>query len=455
MTPWERAERHFRSAERLLSRLEPGRAPAPRRVRAALRELQRAVAVRPEEPRWQLRLAEVHLALGDAAAALEPARLATELEPGSARAWLCLGAAEHGCRRADVALAHVDRALSVEPDLPRAGCLRVLLMTELGRFEDAVTAWHEARLTHDPCDHCDLAVAPALLRLGDAARAVVLLRSLVARTGGAAGRCELAEALLAASAIVAAETELQALLTTRDDGRVRMLLARAAQAQGKHELSLEHLERGIELGLTGVEPMALAARNCLELDDVHRALTFAMDSAAADPTLAMPRMLVIECLIRLDQTANARSLLRTVVRLLDADSPDGKGMAMTLAGLARRARAPGIARAALERVARGENGPAGYWQNLAVARFRRRDLAGGMAAAFAALRIAPDSADGVANVALALLRGGEFGLAGAFARRAAELDPAWRSLRLRVTLAAWRERLRAWRERLRALWRRS
>jgi len=147
---YDEAERQLDPA----TRLAPGSAHAwgvrgevrllQRRPDEARDDLDRAVALEPEEVRWRLGLARAYRGSGDLAAATVQLRAALARAPERAdlRALLGFVLAERGAP-AD-ALAELDASLRLDPAPAEVHARRAAALEALGREAEAVAAWREA-----------------------------------------------------------------------------------------------------------------------------------------------------------------------------------------------------------------------------------------------------------------------------------------------------------------------
>ena len=112
----------------------------------AEKELNAALAERPKA--WTLRLQRARWRLDDGrpAEALADARAAAALEGRDAEGWYLEARALSALGRGAQALAAVDRALSIAPNLGRAYLLRAEVRRTLGRPDDAVA---DFRVVHE------------------------------------------------------------------------------------------------------------------------------------------------------------------------------------------------------------------------------------------------------------------------------------------------------------------
>ncbi len=140
----------------------------------ALKLLERSFQLNPRDPLTRQDLGETMSSLGRFAEAEQHYLAALTMMPASASILNDLSVVYHKMRRYGDALATVDRALALQPDLPQGHSNRGMALTDLDRFDEAIAALdHSLRLrpNHRPTQ---LSKARALFLRGDLAPAFEL-----------------------------------------------------------------------------------------------------------------------------------------------------------------------------------------------------------------------------------------------------------------------------------------
>ena len=201
----------------------------------ALKALQRAVALAPEDVRLGLRLASVLASVGEAEAAIEAVRRLLAVDADSAPgwyllAWLLRTAAAPEDRQA--ALSAVQRALALRDDA-QARRLAAALLMRTGHFAEA--AAHYAVLAQRQPSQAAFHYWLGLARLGagDCRARQPLAQALQLREGWGEAHLVLARADALCGHAEAAERRAQALHRARDDADTRLTRAFAALASGR------------------------------------------------------------------------------------------------------------------------------------------------------------------------------------------------------------------------------
>jgi hypothetical protein len=104
--------------------------------RAALAEIERAIAINPDYPQAFNNRGIVHQAMGQIGQAIEDYRCAIALKPDFAKAQVNLGSALEREARREEALACYEAAIGIEPDYAEAQWNRALALLGLGRFAE-------------------------------------------------------------------------------------------------------------------------------------------------------------------------------------------------------------------------------------------------------------------------------------------------------------------------------
>ena len=109
----------------------------PRDAPRALRELERAVELRPSFGSAYIWIAWVHLLVGNPDRALEPAERAVELDPLAPAARVFLAEAYLANGEREAALREAVRGREIQPEKPLSHLMEALALHHLGRFEEA------------------------------------------------------------------------------------------------------------------------------------------------------------------------------------------------------------------------------------------------------------------------------------------------------------------------------
>jgi len=427
---WQDAEEH---ADRAHEFFERGRYPE------AEAELRKALSVDPERGEWQFNLGLTLEAAGRDNEAIECFRRAIELEPGAIEPYLAAGGCANRQSRHEEALTFLETAARIDPTNEAAYSHRIEALAELGRHEDAETVYFLAQDRLDEMPRCLAAMGESLFTRGLHDRAAWCFREAIRQEPS------LPRVRARLAAVVAAggqpQKALQLLLQElrEDPGSVETILEFGTLLVELNRLpeAAEKFSRAVEL-----EPANALAHWSLGDLALH---TGRPDQAVVefelvqrlDPDFPSINMELAEANLRLGDLNAARSRLRAHLAVEDepvetSNAAERLGTLLLDAGLF--AEAAVILKKAVERHAQA----ASLWRQIAFARFRIGERAGGIEASRRLLELEPDRSEAVHNLALAALEAGDHAEARRWIRTGASRwphDPGFRHLRTRLMLS--------------------
>ncbi|MBU0717804.1 MAG: tetratricopeptide repeat protein [Planctomycetes bacterium] len=435
MNDWFEAEQRGERAQQLTE---------SQRWVEALAEIEAALAINPQNARWQANRGYLLEQLDQVEEAVEAYESALELEPGDPDIAVALGAALTRLGRFARALAVFEDVAKTYPDYEPAYCHRIEAYAELGRHDRAEEMFYLAQQLDDECPSCFFHIGDSLAARGQTERAVfcwervleldpdyVGVNRRIAQALRSQGRLDQArEYLLREIRDDPGDTDLLCELASLalESGQVAVATAKYAQIL---ELEPEHVEARFSLGeLWLMRGRPGRALKCFE------AVEKALDDRTEVPGLAR-RM--GEALSQLGRLAEAREHLVRAVGQEDAYSKTLMLLGNCLLASKKPAEAANWFRKA---IAIDADNPFAH-HSLGICLFQTDRHALGVGHCLEALRHKPDFVVAMYNAAVASVHLGRWREARALLRRALQQDSANASVR-ELANKLWWYRLRGY-----------
>ncbi len=422
------------------------------RLKDAERELRAAVAIDPSRGDWTLQFGWTLEAIGRHDEALTQYRQSAALLKNARDPALSEGVLLSKINRPADAIPALESALRIDPACETAASLLIRSLAQLGRHEEAETAYYMALDAIGRPATAHLEIARSLLARGDLKRAEICYRRAITEgpsLGGA--RTELARVVLlsgrpADTAILLQEEFKRGGVPTG----IALEAVRIHLACGRNTEAVQVLEQLARVEPSNARMHLLLARAMRRRNDLPRAIRHL--EVASRLASDMPGLSTEAALIGLARgfVDDARALLvkqlakeRESVSVMEAraaamdrvDVLEYLG-ALLAVGLDEQAEKALLERFG-ERVLRTHSNDTVVLRLAAHIALARGDLSRGRAISRRLLRLEPDSIIAVHNLALIALKRGNFGLAWAWIKRGRAMAPADSGMRKLRTLWFW------------------
>ncbi|HWB20014.1 MAG TPA: tetratricopeptide repeat protein [Phycisphaerales bacterium] len=451
MSDWMDAEQH---ADRALEMYERGR------WAEAEAELRKAIAMNPDQAEWHFNLGLTLEAAGRESDALLCFSKAAELMPDELDPLMASGSLCSRLGRFEQAIEFFDRVIKLDPSMETAYANKIECHTRLNQHQEAETAFYLAQQAlEEPGGHCLAAIGESLFLRRNFERAEWCFR----------------EALRLEPNLPRVRSRLASVFasTNRQQRAAQLYLQELRDEPGNIDTLLEYADLLRELGRLPEAGEKL--RRVLELEPANAYAHFQLGQIAyrtakyeqaqiefglvlkLDPKFPQIRTSAADTLLKLEQREEAKAILAEELDLFrcqmqgeapasadvpEFDVPSMMRLGSLLLQVGDSKAAEEVFNRAAER-ADAQNAivtqRAEIYRQLALARFRSGDRAGGARASRRVLRLEPACIASFHNLALAALQEDRLRVAaGWLARglRVAPHDDGLRRLRMRLWLAA-------------------
>ena len=437
---WQDAEHRVQRARDLLRR---------RQLPEALEELRAAAELDPANPVHHFELGRCLDLVGRAEDAGDSFARAAELDQTEPAYLHALGNQLLRLSRWREAVEAFSRLESLDSTYEPAYTSRILAYAELGDHDRAEQMFYLSQQVHEDSPEAFYNIGRSLAARGLHDRALWCWRRVLELAGSVPAqqnlltqcRLRLAESLTRKGELEAARREyLQSLARNGRHIETLLGLAELLLSMRQFDAAGERITRAVRLNPDNPRGHFLAGRRFFAMGKFDEAGVALRRAAELDPTLPRVHLMLAKVAVREEDVASVRRQCRAEMLLRPEDIEtllELSGMMMDIADLDNAA-------ACLKRAVAIRPDCVKAWQNLGVAECWRGNLMQGVVASRRALKLDATNIGAANNLSLALMEMGELEAAANAVREAMEHGPSnrlLRRLRLRLALAALRERL--------------
>ena len=412
MNKWMDAEERAQKAHELY---ELGR------LTEAADELRVAISVNPQNVEWHFNLALTLEAMKDYQGACESYKAVLTLDKDDIEALNCLGVNLTRQGKYAEALQCFERIEKIDWTYEAAYCNRIVTYTDMGDHENAELMFYMARLVTDECPTCSYNIGNSLFDRGLYDRAIQCWRDTLWLDGEyPQANARIADALWAKGDLQGARKYLEAeLALNASDSETLVDLGELFLEMGLSDEAEEKFKRA--LAGDGDNPTAhlglgeLAMKN----NDLEAAKKHFRKVLSVDATYPGAHAKLGEVLLRLGYQQSAAREFEREMNLCGDDRASLRRLGQILLDVGQCSRARPVWRRLVE--LDGHDAQARH--NLAVSFFMMDRLDEGIYHCRKALRIKPDYALALYNLALAHLKKGQIARARRYVARAMAISP--------------------------------